>query len=252
MPIRCESLAVAPDGIVASGDESGEIRLWDGRDGRFLRVLARQGTLVGSLSFSPDGKLLLSGTGGTANHHVFVWDVASGKEIVTYTGHDNIVLATAFSPDGRWAATGGGNGYPIHLWDPHTGKPRPGPDGRPLRLAGQGQGVWAAGFSADGRRIGWGNTNPNHGGTTPINDRGPLEQALTLPLGEGTLGAPVALGETAAGAFRRAQASFGGFSLSQRKGGAYGYDAILDISKDGRAVASITRDGTNGYGPLVL
>ena len=88
-----------------------------------------------------------------------VYDVASGKEIATYTGHDNIVLATAFSPDGRWAATGGGDNNEIHLWDPHSGKPRPGPDGKPLRLAGQGQTVWAAGFSADGRRIGWGNVD---------------------------------------------------------------------------------------------
>ena len=87
-----------------------------------------------------------------------VYDIASGKEIATYTGHDNIVLATAFSPDGRWAATGGGDNQEIHLWDPHSGKPRPGPDGKPLRLAGQGQPVWAAGFSADGRRIGWGNS----------------------------------------------------------------------------------------------
>ena len=70
---------------------------------------------------------------------------------------------------------------------------------------------------------------------------------MTLPLGEGALGAPVALGEAEAGAFRRAQASFGGFSLSHRKGGDFGYDAILDISKDGRVVASITRDITNGY-----
>ena len=29
-------------------------------------------------------------------------------------------------------------------------------------------------------------------------------------------------------------------------------DAILDISKDGRAVASIARDATNGYQPPVL
>ena len=60
---KVRSLAVAPDGTIASGDWSGEIRLWDGRDGRFLRMLARQRTAVGSLSFSPDGKLLLSGTG---------------------------------------------------------------------------------------------------------------------------------------------------------------------------------------------
>ena len=246
---RVISLAVAPDGTIASGDQSGEIRLWasgsgdrgSGRDGRFLRVLARQGTMVGSLSFSPDGKLLLSGVGSApANCHVY--GIASGKEIVTYAGHDNIVLATAFSPDGRWAATGGFNGD-VQIWDPHSGKPRLGPDGKPLRLAGLGQPVWAARFSADGRRIGWGNLSGYEG----HNERGPLEQALTLPLGEGALGAPVALGEAEAGAFRRAQVRFGGFSLSHRKGGDYGFDAILDISKDGRTVASIARDATNGY-----
>ena len=237
------SLAVAPDGIFASGDVSGEIRLWDTRDGRFLRILARQGTAVGSLSFSSDGKLLLSGV-GSAPPNCHVYDTASGKEIVTYSGHDNVVIATAFSPDGRWAATGGGANNEIHLWDPHSGKPRPGPDGKPLRLGGQGQRVLAVGFSADGRRIGWGNSVRT--GWT-VNDRGPFAQALTLPLGEGALGASVALSEAEAGAFHRAQDSFSGFSLSHRKGGAYGVDAILDISKDGRAVASIARDATNGY-----
>ena len=153
---KVRSLAVAPDGTVASGDLSGEIRLWDARDGRFLRILARQGTEVGSLSFSPDGRLLLSGV-GSAPPNCHVYDVSSGNEIVTYTGHDNTVFATAFSLDRRWAATGGGENSEIHLWDPHTGKPRLGPDGKPLRLAGVGQPVWAAGFSADGRRIGWGN-----------------------------------------------------------------------------------------------
>ena len=241
---KVRSLAVAPDGTIASGDDSGEIRLWDGRDGRFLRILARQGTAVGSLKFSPDGKLLLSSCGQGDPCHDRVVNVASGKEIATHQIDENIVLAAAFSPDGRWAATGGGDKYEIYLWDPHSGKPRPGPDGKPLRLAGQGQPVWAAGFSADGRRIGWGNLSGYNGN----NDRGALEQSLTLPLGEGALGAPAALAETEAGAFRRAQASFGSFSLSHSEGGAYGYyDAILVISKDVRAVASVTRDETTGY-----
>ena len=38
---KVRSLAVAPDGTIASGDVSGEIRLWDGRDGRLLRILAQ-------------------------------------------------------------------------------------------------------------------------------------------------------------------------------------------------------------------
>ena len=45
-----------PDGMIASGDWSGEIRLWDGKTGAFRKTLARQPTEVGSLSFSRDGK----------------------------------------------------------------------------------------------------------------------------------------------------------------------------------------------------
>ena len=188
--------------------------------------------------------MLLAASGSVAGKDTAtIYDAHSWKAISAYTSHDNVVLATAFSPDGRWAATGGGANMEIHLWDPHSGKPRPGPDGKPLRLAGQGQRVWAAGFSADGRRIGWGNTWESH--TTLA--KNPLRQALTLPLDEGALGAPVVLAEAEAGAFRRAHASFGGFSLSHREGGDYGDDAILDISKDGRPVASITRNSTNGF-----
>ena len=39
---RISSLSVAPDNTIASGDWSGEIRLWDGRTGAFRKVLARQ------------------------------------------------------------------------------------------------------------------------------------------------------------------------------------------------------------------
>ena len=94
-----------------------------------------------------------------AGNDCHVYDTASGREIVTYRGHDNIVLATAISPDGRWAATGGGdNGGNPHLGSCATAERRKGPDGQPLTLGGRGQPVWAVGFSADGRRIGWGHS----------------------------------------------------------------------------------------------
>ena len=63
--------AVSPkDGRIASGDKSGEIRIWDGdRQGAFLNVLAQQGGVVGSLHFSPDGRLLLSTCGYSGCNH---------------------------------------------------------------------------------------------------------------------------------------------------------------------------------------
>jgi WD40 repeat protein len=240
------AVAVARGGTVASGNISGEIRLWDGRTGAFLRTLARQGTVVGSLSFSPDGKTLLSGIskvsadGNSYGAHVF--DVASGRELITYREHDNIVLATAISPDGRWAATGGGNNHEIHIWDLTTGKRRASADGVPLTLGGAGRPAWAAGFSADGKVIGWGNTDK---GTVNLRIE-PLEFALALPLGSDSLGAPEPLGETAAKSFRRAVAQQDGWSLSHRKGGTRGLDAVLDIKQGERMVASIERGSADG------
>jgi WD40 repeat protein len=236
-------LAIASGGTIASGDDSGEIRLWNGETGAYLRTLAQQGTVVGSLSFSPDGKTLLSSTGaGTGECHV--WDVATGRELVTYREHDNIVIATAISADGRWAATGGGANHAIHIWDLKTGKRRAAPDGAALTLGGTGKPAWAAGFSADGKMIGWGNTWTS---ATALG-KNPLEFALALPLGSESLGAPQPLEETAARSFRRAVAEQDGWSLSRRKGGAYGYDAILEIRKGKFVEALIARDAIDGYG----
>jgi WD40 repeat protein len=244
---KVRSLAVSRDGTIASGDSSGEIRLWDGRTGAFLRTQAGQRTEVGSLSFSPDGKMLLSGVSkvfaDSNPYGAHVFDVASGRELVTYREHDNIVIATAISPDGRWAATGGGNSFPIHIWDLNTGKRRAGPDGAPLTLGGTGQTAWAAGFSADGKAIGWGS---NWTRTAAGLIYGPLEFALALPLGFDSLGTPQPLDETAAKSFRRAVAEQDGWSLSHRKGGRRGRNAILDIKQGERVVVSIERGPTNG------
>jgi WD40 repeat protein len=104
---KMRSLVVATDGTIASGDFSGEIRLWDGgsgtgtggsgsgtngseagtggQAGAFRKTLARQGTMVGSLSFSPDGTLLSSCGQNCRGTYGFVYDLASGREIVRYS-----------------------------------------------------------------------------------------------------------------------------------------------------------------------
>ncbi len=247
-------LAFARGGMIASGDTSGAILLWDGRDGRFLRTLGKQKIGAGSLSFSPDSKLLLATCGfGNCSGPLgleYVYDVASSRVVASYSGHDNVVYASAFSPDGLWVATGGGANNEIHLWDPHTGERRLGSDGQPLRLGGQGQVVWSAGFSTDGRRIGWGNVDACPEKPQCSNEQITLQQALTLPLGgDATLGAPEALTRPAASSFGRAALEFDGLSLAHRDGGNYGLsDAILDIWNAGHVVTSITRDASNGLG----
>ncbi len=244
---KVQRLAVAPDGTIASGDVSGAILLWDGRDGRFLRKLTQNKTGVGSLNFSLDGKLLLAtcGRGGCAVAPSYLYDARSGQVAVTYSGHDDAVQASAFSPDGRWVATGGGANSEIHLWDPYTGERRLGPDGQPLLLGGQGQLVWSAGFSADGRQIAWGNQDACPEMPDCPNKQIILKQVLTLPLGNAVLGAPEALTGPGANNFRHASPSFDGWSLADRDRTNQG-SATLDILKAGQVVASITRDASNG------
>ncbi|MGA7324644.1 MAG: caspase family protein [Rhodomicrobium sp.] len=245
---KVHSVAIASDGTIASGDESGEIRLWDGRDGHFLRVLAKQKRNAIALSFSPDGKLLLSGFAeGEDAYECHIYDVVSGHKITSYTGHDNTVRATAFSPDGQWAATGGGNNKEIHLWDPYTGDSRLGPKGDHLRLGGQGRAIWAAGFSSDGQRIGWGTDWRQE---DPALGYGPIQQALMLSSVDSEFGAPAALTDKEANSFDRALITFGVWSLQHHRGSADNNvreGGVLDIMKDGGVQASIARGVTTGF-----
>ena len=71
-----------------------------------------------SVSFSPDGRRLASGSGDTT---VRVWDITTQSPRFTLSGHKNWVLCIAWSPDGRTLASGS-NDNTVQLWDPDTGK----------------------------------------------------------------------------------------------------------------------------------
>ena len=64
------------------------------------------------MTFSADGKHLLSGRGG-----VHVWQVEDGKQMTTLEVKD--VLCLAVSKDGRWIAAGTNDGD-VYVWDAET------------------------------------------------------------------------------------------------------------------------------------
>ena len=145
----------------------------------------------------------------------------------TYGKHDNIVLAAAISPDGRLVATGGGNNNEIHVWDVQTGETR-------HVLGGTGTPAWAVGFSADGQRIAWGTHLELRQSSTSA-ARSSLQ--LRLPTPDAGLGRPEPLDATPPRRSCAPARRTGAYALAHREGGAYGYDAILDMKKDGKTVA---------------
>ena len=86
--------------------DDGTLKLWEVRSGKCLRTLEGHGGAVLACGFSPDGRLLVSGSDdGTLK----LWEVRSGKCLRTLEGHSDAVWACGFSPDGRLLVSGSGD-----------------------------------------------------------------------------------------------------------------------------------------------
>ncbi|CAN1316699.1 Notchless protein homolog [Linum perenne] len=86
---------------------------------RCSATIAGHSEAVLSVSFSPDGRQLASGSGDTT---VRIWDLNTQTPMFTCTGHKNWVLCIAWSPDGKHLVSGSKAGE-LQCWDPQTGKP---------------------------------------------------------------------------------------------------------------------------------
>jgi WD40 repeat protein len=139
------NVAISPDGkMVASGGESGVIKLWNLKTGKEIHEFIHPG-VIWSLGFSPDGTTLVS---GTLDQSIKIWNVIDGKELGDMT--DVIAESLAFSPDGKLLAIGTDD--KIILWNVISKKPL-----RTLVFdlrGGEGlSGIQGVLFSPDGKKI---------------------------------------------------------------------------------------------------
>lgn len=101
--------ATSPDGQATATATGRAIRL-ERANGSASDLIGHR-LRVTSVSFSPDGKRLLS---ASRDHDVILWDVATGKQLRVLRGHFNTVSDARFSPDARWIATAGPRS--VGLW----------------------------------------------------------------------------------------------------------------------------------------
>ena len=137
------SIAFSPDGqLLATGDASGEIRLWQIANHKLLLICKGHAGWIHSISFSPDSKLLSS---GSSDQTIKLWNVSDGKCLKTFSGHNQRVRSVAFSPDGRTLVSSSSD-YSIRLWDVDRGKC--------LKVfSGHTSYIWSVSFSPDGKTI---------------------------------------------------------------------------------------------------
>ena len=93
-------------------------------------------------SFSPDGKLVVS---GSLDRSARVWDVEAGRSRLEPIIHPSGVFFTVFDSAGRYFATGQQNGT-LQLIDPHSGR-------RQASIPAHSRSVGEMTLSADGRAI---------------------------------------------------------------------------------------------------
>ncbi len=107
-----------------------------------LETLVGHAESVLSVAFSPNGRLLAS---GSSDNTIHLWDVTTGRSVRLLTGHKSQVFSVAFSPNGAMLASASGD-HAVKLWDVAGGR-------APVTFAGHTDKVFSVAYSPDGNTL---------------------------------------------------------------------------------------------------
>ncbi len=142
-PGKLYTMALSPDGrwLAAAGwteDKHvapccGDIRVYDFASGTLVKLLRGHESAVLAMTFSPDGRKILSGTFDSSSHGKtgIIWTAPTDDNGVAdwsrarlsqkLKGHSRDINAVAFTPDSKRALTGAYDNS-IRVWDVATGR----------------------------------------------------------------------------------------------------------------------------------
>ncbi|NEZ55386.1 eIF2A-related protein [Adonisia turfae] len=129
--------------VSASLDDT--VKLWNVGNGKLVKTF-REDNDVHSVSFSPDGQMIASSSGDTADGNIKLWRTADGTLLNTLKGHDSGVGSVSFSPKGQKLVSSSADGT-IRLWRSRDGALV---DILSGHLVGE---VFSVQFSKDGKKL---------------------------------------------------------------------------------------------------
>jgi WD40 repeat protein/tetratricopeptide (TPR) repeat protein len=192
------AVALSPDGSRVAFDDypaegtaeeklaGARVRVCDAADGRELLSLPAPGSLMLTLAFSQDGRLLAA---GRTDRSVLIWD-ETGR-LLHERALDGPDMRLAFSPDGRRLA--GADREEVKVWDVRSGDevltlhgvPRTHDNGFNQVLAWSPDGRWLAAMNWTGRITAWDGGSAEPDRADPETTPGTAFAAATRSGGEG-------------------------------------------------------------------